>query len=89
MSQRNNDSATPVANAHFQASRAASSRKKGFMGLAAAVVIAAGGYGVWYAFVGSRYVSTDNAYSAAEVAEVTPSITGIVQAVNVVDTQWV
>ncbi|MCW2476711.1 MULTISPECIES: HlyD family efflux transporter periplasmic adaptor subunit [unclassified Symbiopectobacterium] len=89
MSQRNNDSATPAADTHFHASRAASSRKKGFIGLAAAVVIAAGGYGVWYAVVGSRYVTTDNAYSAAEVAEVTPSVTGIVQAVNVVDTQWV
>ncbi|WP_286673431.1 MULTISPECIES: HlyD family secretion protein [Symbiopectobacterium] len=89
MSRRNNDSATPAADTHFHASRAASSRKKGFMGLAAAVVIAAGGYGVWYAMVGSRYVTTDNAYSAAEVAEVTPSVTGIVQAVNVVDTQWV
>ncbi|MFT8210364.1 MAG: biotin/lipoyl-binding protein [Symbiopectobacterium sp.] len=89
MSQRNNDSATPAADAHFHASRAAASRKKGFMGLAAAVVIAAGGYGTWYAVVDSRYVTTDNAYSAAEVAEVTPSVTGIVQTVNVVDTQWV
>lgn len=74
---------------HFDASRAKSSRKKGFMGLAAAIVIAAVGYGLWYYFVGSRYVSTDNAYSAAEVAEVTPSVTGIVQTVNVVDTQAV
>jgi hypothetical protein len=57
--------------------------------LAAAIVIAAVGYGLWYYFVGSRYVSTDNAYSAAEVAEVTPSVTGIVQTVNVVDTQAV
>ncbi len=74
---------------NFDATRATSSRKKGFMGLAAAIVIAAVGYGLWYYFVGSRYVSTDNAYSAAEVAEVTPSVTGIVQTVNVVDTQAV
>ncbi|MEH4658132.1 HlyD family secretion protein [Phytobacter diazotrophicus] len=74
---------------NFDASRATSSRKKGFMGLAVAIVIAAVGYGLWYYFVGSRYVSTDNAYSAAEVAEVTPSVTGIVQTVNVVDTQAV
>lgn len=78
-----------AADDNFDASRATSSRKKGFMGLAAAVVIAAVGYGLWYYFVGSRYVSTDNAYSAAEVAEVTPSVTGIVQTVNVVDTQAV
>ena len=74
---------------NFDASRATSSRKKGFMGLAAAIVIAAVGYGLWYYFVGSRYVSTDKAYSAAEVAVVTPSVTGIVQTVNVVDTQAV
>lgn len=61
MSQRNNDSTTPAADTHFHASRAASLRKKGFIGLAAAVVIAAGGYGVWYAMVGSRYFTTDNA----------------------------
>lgn len=78
-----------AADDNFDASRATSSRKKGFMGLAAVVVIAAVGYGLWYYFVGSRYVSTDNAYSAAEVAEVTPSVTGIVQTVNVVDTQAV
>ncbi|MCG8158808.1 HlyD family secretion protein [Brenneria goodwinii] len=77
------------ANDHFDISRATSSRKKGFMGLAAVIVIAAVGYGLWYYFVGSRYVTTDNAYSAAEVAEVTSSVTGIVQTVNVVDTQSV
>lgn len=40
-------------------------------------------------FIGSRYVTTDNAYTAAEIAEVTPAVGGIVQAVNVVDTQHV
>ncbi|CPR15858.1 HlyD family secretion protein [Brenneria goodwinii] len=85
MAQVNNASA----NDHFDISRATSSRKKGFMGLAAVIVIAAVGYGLWYYFVGSRYVTTDNAYSAAEVAEVTSSVTGIVQTVNVVDTQSV
>ena len=57
---------------HFDASRATSSRKKGFMGLAAAIVVAAVGYGLWYYFVGSRYVSTDNAYSAAEAKATRP-----------------
>ncbi len=58
-------------------------------GLAAAIAIAAGGYGAYYYFIGSRYVTTDNAYTAAEIAEVTPAVGGIVQAVNVVDTQHV
>jgi membrane fusion protein (multidrug efflux system) len=39
--------------------------------------------------VGSRYISTDNAYTAAEIAEVTPAIGGIIASVNVVDTQYV
>ncbi|HEE0884659.1 HlyD family efflux transporter periplasmic adaptor subunit [Klebsiella michiganensis] len=74
---------------NFDASRATSSRKKGFIGLACAIVIAALAWGGWYFFIGSRYVTTDNAYSAAEVAEVTPSVSGIVQRVKVVDTQAV
>ena len=58
---------------HQQAARA---RKRGLLGLAAAILVAAGGYdGYWY-FIGSRYVSTDNAYSAVEVAEVTPAVGG-------------
>lgn len=88
MSQLHNDTAH-LAVDNFDASRALSSRKKGFMGLAAAIVIAAAGYGLWYFFIGSRYITTDNAYSAAEVAQVTPSVSGIVQTVNVVDTQAV
>jgi membrane fusion protein (multidrug efflux system) len=73
----------------FDVQGAAASRKKGFIGLAAAIAIAAGGYGAYYYFIGSRYVTTDNAYTAAEIAEVTPAVGGIVQAVNVVDTQHV
>lgn len=88
MSQPHNDTAHLVVD-NFDASRALSSRKKGFMGLAAAIVIAAAAWGLWYFFIGSRYISTDNAYSAAEVAEVTPAVTGIVRTVNVVDTQAV
>ncbi|WP_415767943.1 HlyD family efflux transporter periplasmic adaptor subunit [Paraburkholderia sp. J69-1] len=64
-------------------------RKKLFAMLGAAIVLCAGGYGTWWYCVGSRYVSTDNAYTAAEVASVTPAVTGIVKTVNVVDTQRV
>lgn len=73
----------------FDAASAAQSRKKGFLALAAAVVIAAGGYTAYWHFVGSHFVTTDNAYTAAEVAEVTPAVGGIVANVNVVDTQYV
>lgn len=51
-----------------------------------AVTVLWGGY--WY-FIGSHYVSTDNAYVSAEIAQVTPSVDGTVKSVNVVDTQKV
>jgi membrane fusion protein (multidrug efflux system) len=53
------------------------------------VAAAGGGYYTYWKHVGSRYVSTDNAYSAAEVAVVTAEIDGPVAAVNVVDSQQV
>ncbi|MDW6004495.1 HlyD family secretion protein [Vibrio mangrovi] len=64
-------------------------RKKGFVILAAVIVLAGAGYSAYWHFIGSRYISTDNAYAAVEVAEVTPAVGGIVQRVNVVDTQYV
>ncbi|MGO9327845.1 MAG: efflux RND transporter periplasmic adaptor subunit [Steroidobacteraceae bacterium] len=57
--------------------------------LALAVAAAGGGYYTYWERVGSRYVSTDNAYTAAEVAVVTAEIDGPVAAVNVVDSQQV
>jgi membrane fusion protein, multidrug efflux system len=54
------------------------------------IVLAAGaGYGAYWKLVGSRYVTTDNAYTAAEVAVVTAEIDGPVAQVNVVDSQEV
>ena len=89
MSQMNIDATVDQLGDDFDVQGAAASRKKGFIGLAAAIAIAAGGYGAYYYFIGSRYVTTDNAYTAAEIAEVTPAVGGIVQAVNVVETQHV
>jgi membrane fusion protein (multidrug efflux system) len=64
-------------------------RKRMFKILALVVAIAAMvSYGYW-ALVASKHVTTDNAYAAADVAQVTPSINGIVKAINVVDTQKV
>jgi len=57
--------------------------------LALAVAAAGGGYYRYWTLVGSRYVSTDNAYTAAEVAVVTAEIDGPVAAVNVIDSQQV
>jgi membrane fusion protein (multidrug efflux system) len=57
--------------------------------LALAVAVAGGGYYTYWKRVGSRYMTTDNAYTAAEVAVVTAQIDGPVAAVNVVDSQQV
>lgn len=51
---------------------------------AAAVVTAA----YWYLY-GSHFVSTDNAYAAVEIAQVTPSVGGTISEVRVTDTQSV
>ena len=66
-----------------------SKRKKLFMGLGAAVILGGVAYGGWYLLVGSRQVSTDNAYVNAESAQVTPSVAGTVRAVEVADTDVV
>ncbi len=58
--------------------------------LLALVVLAAGaGYRAYWYAIGSRYVSTDDAYTAAEVALVTAQIEGPVSQVKVVDSQEV
>ena len=53
--------------------------------LVLSIALAGSGYYTYWARVGSRYVSTDNAYTAAEVAVVTAQIDGPVAAVNVND----
>lgn len=46
-------------------------------------------YGIYYYFVGSRYVSTDNAYVGAEISQVTPSTGGIIKEIKFKDTDTV
>ena len=57
-----------------------------FLGCACFVALGGGSY--WY-FVSSNYASTDNAYVAADVAQVTSSVDGTIQNINVIDTQGV
>ncbi|MFX7883143.1 hypothetical protein ABTK06_19200, partial [Acinetobacter baumannii] len=52
---------------------AAQKRKKLFAIFGGVVAIAAIGYGTYWYLIGSRYVETDNAYTATEVATVTPA----------------
>ena len=64
-------------------------RKRLLIGLGAVVLTCAAGYGAYEGFYASRFVSTDDAYTAAETAQVTPAVSGIVREVRVADTQRV
>ncbi|MDH1251617.1 HlyD family secretion protein [Comamonas thiooxydans] len=64
-------------------------RNRLLAGLAGLVLLGGAGAGVYWWLHASRFVSTDNAYAAAEVAQVTPSIGGTVLEVLVRDTQAV
>jgi len=64
-----------------------SRRKKLFLMLGTVVLVCALAYGLYWYLSASNYVSTDNAYTAAEVAQVTPSTGGTIKDVKVVDTQ--
>src|SRR5215472_5589830 len=64
-------------------------RKRLFAVLGATILTGATGYGGYVYFYASRFVSTDNAYTAAETAQVTPAVSGIVSDVRVADTQQV
>ncbi|MGA2397836.1 MAG: efflux RND transporter periplasmic adaptor subunit [Steroidobacteraceae bacterium] len=55
--------------------------------LGLAVAAAGGGAVEYWRLVGSRFVSTDDAYTAAEVAQVASETEGSVMQVNVVDSQ--
>jgi len=57
--------------------------------LAAALIVVGGSGCTYWELVGSRYVSTDNAYTAVESALVTSAITGTIADVRVNDTQAV
>lgn len=57
--------------------------------LGVAVAIGALAYGAYAFFIGGRTVTTDNAYVGADVAQVTPLVSGPVAKVMVVETQTV
>jgi membrane fusion protein (multidrug efflux system) len=72
-----------------EASHNRTRRKTLLFALAGVVKLVAIGYGCYEYFYASNFVSTDNAYTAAEVAQVTPAVGGIVRDVRVADTQRV
>src|SRR5580658_10002768 len=82
MSESVKASDTPASAATPKDTDAKSRRKRVilFSLLALTVAVAGAGYYSYWKHVGSRYVSTDNAYTAAEVAVVAAEIDGPVAA---------
>jgi membrane fusion protein (multidrug efflux system) len=64
-------------------------RNRSLMALGAAVAVGGIAFGAYWTLHASHYVSTDNAYTSVEVAQITPSVGGIVADVKVKDTQAV
>jgi membrane fusion protein, multidrug efflux system len=62
-------------------------RNKLLIGFGGALAVIAVLVSVYWIFYGSHFVSTDNAYAAVEVAQVTPSVSGTIAEVRVKDTQ--
>jgi len=65
------------------------SRKKALLALAGVVGLSTIGAGAWWFSHAAHFVSTDNAYAAVEIAQVTPSVGGTISEVLVSDTQTV
>lgn len=64
-------------------------RKTLFIALGAKLLLGGSAYYAYDTLIGSRYVTTDNAYVGVEVAQVTPLIGGPVKQVRVSDTEMV
>ncbi len=64
-------------------------RKRRLLILAAIVMKLGTGYWAYDHYYASKFISTDNAYTAAETAQVTPALGGIVREVRVTDTSYV
>jgi membrane fusion protein (multidrug efflux system) len=64
-------------------------RKRMLLGLAGTVKLLSLAYLAYDHYFASRFISTDNAYTAVETAQVTPAIGGIVSEVRVTDTSYV
>lgn len=74
---------------HLPSAQKEAQRKKLLLGLGGIVALAAIASIAYYVLHASHFVSTDNAYAAVEVAQVTPAIGGTVSEVLVTDTQQV
>ena len=80
---------TNVLNANVPDNANPGKRKRLFAMLALSVALIGGGSWAYWELVGSHHISTDDAYTGVESAEVTPSVTGTIAEVRVTDTQAV
>lgn len=64
-------------------------RRRRLITLGGLLLIKAGAIWAYSHFYASKFISTDNAYTAAETAQVTPTVGGIVREVRVTDTSYV
>ena len=64
-------------------------RRKALTALAAVVIVAGGGWGLYEWLVASHYEDTDNAYVQGNVIQITPQIGGTVMAIGADDTDFV
>ncbi len=77
-------------NANLENGKAKSGKRKLFIiGFMLLVVGAGASYGVYWYQVASKYIHTDNAYTAAEIAQVAPSVGGTISEILATDTQTV
>jgi membrane fusion protein, multidrug efflux system len=84
-----NNEAFEAANTVLNTAKHARRRKRWLIALGLLVLKAGVAYATYDRLHGSHLISTDNAYVAAETAQVTPAIHGIVREVRVNDTQTV
>jgi membrane fusion protein (multidrug efflux system) len=79
---------TPAVDAALSEARKIA-RKRWLTRLAAVLVVIGLAWGIWYLLVARNYVSTDNAYVNAQMAQITPLVAGSASELLVRDTQQV
>ena len=83
------DATAPNSAAEIEASPGSGKRRKALTALAAVVIVAGGGWGIYEWLVASHYEDTDNAYVQGNVIQITPQIGGTVMAIGADDTDFV
>ncbi|MGJ7497594.1 HlyD family efflux transporter periplasmic adaptor subunit [Variovorax sp. RT4R15] len=79
----------PAAQAEVVEAAPNGKRRKALTALAAVVIVAGGGWGLYEWLVASHYEDTDNAYVQGNVIQITPQIGGTVMAIGADDTDFV